>query len=105
MVYPWYRVIKDDGDNVKPGLFGDAVAFDVIRGGIDYSFLFGYVHRLGRMHLVTGRAALDLHEDDKLAVFGDDIYLGASRSPVSVADGISVLSQVAAGQLLSQGAQ
>jgi len=57
------------------------------------------------MNAVVGRACLDLDKDNEFIVFGDDINLCASRSPVSVTDDIAFPGEVTGRHLFAPGAQ
>src|SRR2546422_9186671 len=93
----------DDGDHVETrGLRGSAALREIVAGGGDDPALLAGTHGFLRSPEGGGGPGADLHEDQELAFFGDDVDLAAAAAMIARDDAVTGLAQVLGGGFLAK---
>ena len=101
MVDDWVSLVKNDGNDIKSDVEVQPFAEDIGVGGIDKVLLLLAGHRQVRLAEAVALAGLHLHDDQRPAVFGDDVDFLVLVAPVAIQDLVAFLDEIIDGELLA----
>ena len=94
-------LVKNDGNDIKTDVKVQPFAEDIGVGGIDKTPLLLACHRHVGLAEAVALARLHLHDDQRPAVFGDDVDFLVFVAPVALQNLIALASQIIDGELLA----